>query len=75
MPLNDKKIIDIITAECESVEERCEGYREEIAHTLADIVMAEMQNRTQGINIQQKVKDACNTAGQYLVRKRGGESC
>ena len=71
MPLNDKKIISIISEECRSVDDRCEGYREEIFNVLTDIITAEQQHRTQGTNIQQQVNDKCNAAGRYLAEKRG----
>lgn len=70
MPLNEKKIINIILEECQSVENRCEGYREEIIDVVTDIISAERQHRIQGTNIQQKVNDKCNAAGRYLAEKR-----
>lgn len=70
MPLNERKIITIILEECENVEERCDGYREEIIDVITDIITAERQNRVQGTNIQQKVNDKCNTAGRFLSEGR-----
>ena len=75
MPRNDSKIIDIIKTECQTVDERCEKYRETIFETLADIILEESQHRVKGTNIQQKVKDKCQAAGRYLAQKSGSESC
>ena len=71
MPLNNRKIITIILDECESIEERCDGYREELVETITEIIVLEGQHRVQGTNIQQKINDKCNAVGNFLARKRG----
>jgi len=73
MPLNDKKIISIILEQCADVEERCEGYREEIVDVISDIIEYERQHRVQGTNIQKKINDKCNAAAHYLSKVRGDE--
>ena len=73
MPLNDRKIISIILEQCAEVEERCEGYREEIVDVISDIIVYERQHRVQGTNIQKKINDKCNAAGRYLSEKRDDE--
>ena len=70
MPLNDRKIITIILDECESIQERCDGYREELVETITEIIALERQHRVQGTNIQQKINDKCNAAGNFLARTR-----
>ena len=70
MPLNELKIITIILDECESIEERCNGYREELVETITEILALERQHRVQPTNIQQKVSDKCNAAGNFLARTR-----
>lgn len=70
MPLNEKKIISIILDECEDLEERCDGYREELIEVVTDIITAERQHRIQGTNIQQKINDKCNAAGRFLAEQR-----
>ena len=71
MPLNDKKIISIILEQCSDIEERCEGYREEIIDVISDIIEYERQHRVQGTNIQKKINDKCNAAGRFLSESRG----
>ena len=71
MPLNEQKILRIIFNECESIEERYDGYRDDLVILIADIITDERQHRVQGTNIQQKINDKCNAAGDYLARKRG----
>ena len=36
MPLNQRKIVEIIMSQTAEVPERCKGYREELCMTLAD---------------------------------------
>lgn len=71
MPLNDQKVISIIIDECRTIEERCDGYREEIVEVIADIISAERLHRVQGTNIQQRINDKCDATGRFLAEKRG----
>jgi len=71
VPLNERKIINIILEECKTVEERCEGYQTELIEVITDIITTERQHRVQGTNIQQRINDKCNAAGRILAEKRG----
>lgn len=71
MPLNERKVIGIILDECKTIEERCEGYRNELVEVVADIITAERQHRVQGTNIQQRINDKCNATGRFLAERRG----
>jgi ribosomal protein L4 len=70
MPLNERKIINIILEECKTVEERCEGYQEELVDVVTDIITAERQHRVQGTNIQKKINDMCNATGRFLAERQ-----
>ena len=70
MPLNDRKIINIILNECKSLEERCDGYKEEIREAIVEIITAERQHRVQGTNIQQKINSKCQAAGDFLAKNQ-----
>ena len=70
MPLNDRKIINILLTECESIEERCEGYKEELLEVITEIITAERQHRVQGTHIQKKINDKCNAAADFLAKNR-----
>lgn len=72
MPLNDKKIISIILEQAREVEQRCDGYRDEIVNVISDILEYERQHRVQASNIQKKINDKCNAAARFLTEKRGG---
>ena len=74
MPLNDKKIISIILQERNEIEERCDGYREEILDVIAGILEYERGHRVSATNIQKKINDKCNAAARFLVSQRGQDA-
>ena len=74
MPLNDKKIISIILEQCAEIDERCDGYREEIIEVISDILEYERGHRVSATNIQKKINDKCNAAARFLVEQSGRES-
>jgi hypothetical protein len=71
MPLNERKIIQIILDQCTQVQERCQGYRQELIETISEIVSEERRNRVQATNIQVKVNDKISASGRFLASKRG----
>ena len=70
MPLNDRKVISIILDQCSRIEERCDGYREEIVDVISDILQYERGHRVSATNIQKKINDKCNAAARLLVKQR-----
>ena len=71
MPLNQRKIIKIIIEECKDIEERCDGYKEEMIEVISDILQSEREHRISGTYIQKKINDKFNAAGHFLAKKRG----
>jgi hypothetical protein len=69
MPLNQRKIVEIILREVNGIGEQCPGYRDEIRDVVVDIIEYERQHRVQGSNIQQRVNDKINAAGRYLSER------
>jgi predicted transcriptional regulator len=67
VPLNQRKIVEIILRKVQDVDEKCSGYREEIQEVIVDIIEYERQHRVQGTNIQQKVNGKIDAAGRYLA--------
>ena len=67
MPLNDLKVLQIILAEVQATEERCDGYRKVLEDTLIDIIGLERLHQIQKTNIQQKISDKCNATGRWLA--------
>ncbi len=70
MPLNEKKIISIILEQRSGIEERCDGYRDEIIEVISDILEYERGHRVSATNIQQKINDKCNAAARLLATQR-----
>ena len=70
MPLNDRKIVSIILEHCDGIEERCEGYREEIIEVVSDILEYERGHRVSATNIQKKINEKCNAAARFLATRR-----
>lgn len=71
MPKNDKKIMSIIHEECAGLEDRCEGYSDEIFDVINHILQHEREHRVSATHIQKKINDKCNAAAGFLVSKRG----
>lgn len=74
MPLNDRKIITIILEQCDGIEERCDGYREEIIEVISDILEYERGHRVSATNIQKKINDKCNATARFLAMRRGQDA-
>ena len=72
MPIENKKVINIILNECKSIEERCDGYKEELLEVIIDIITAERQHREHGTHIQKKINEKCKATGDFLDRNRNG---
>lgn len=70
MPINETKIIEIILDECQKIDEKCEGYRDEVIEVVSEIITYERQHRVQGTNIQQKIEEKCNATGRFLAENR-----
>ena len=70
MPLNERKIISIILDECKNIEERYDGYKEEMIEVISDILQYEREHRISRTDIQKKINDKCNAAGYSLSEKR-----
>ena len=74
MPLNDRKIISIIFEQCAAIDERCDGYREEIVEVISEILEYERGHRVSATNIQKKINDKFNAAALFVARQRGQDT-
>ena len=74
MSFNKQKMIELILDERESIEERCDGYKEQVLDAIVHILNAEREHTVQRTRIQQKVNEACHSAGDFLARKRGPDN-
>ena len=71
MAYKDERIVQIILEEVAGVDERCEGYREEVQEALAEIVQAERGHRFVRTNVVSKIRDLVGRVGTYLDRQSG----
>ena len=70
MAYNDKKILQVLLGELEKVPERCNGYREDVAHLLGDVLNFEREHAISKINVVKKIADQVNTVGLALHNSR-----
>lgn len=73
MPFNVEKMANIILKECESIEERCEGYQEKLVKAIVKILSSEKQHSVKGINIQKEVNSICKDVGGFLTKNCDSE--
>ena len=74
MSLNERKVISIILDQRTGIEERCEGYRDEIVDVIADILQYERRHRVSHTNIQKQINDKCNAAARFLTEQSSREA-
>ena len=70
MSFNAQKMANLILNECESIEERCDGYKEKLVEVIVAILRAEKEHSVSAINIRQQINDACKNTGDFLAKKR-----
>ena len=70
MSFNPEKMGTLIFNECQSIEERCDGYRKTVLDAIVEILTAERKHQIQRTTIQKQVNQACHSAGDFLARNR-----
>ncbi|RKU19316.1 hypothetical protein C6500_11495 [Candidatus Poribacteria bacterium] len=74
MSYNKQKMVKLILNECESIDQKCDGYRKKVLDAIIDILNAERQHRVQRTQIQQKVNETCHQTGDFLAQKQGTDT-
>ena len=69
MPLNNRRITQIILGEVDGVVEKCDGYRNLLRDAITDIIDYELGHMVAATNIQQKVTGRCTAAGESLAKQ------
>ena len=69
MAYKDERIVQVLLEEASKVEERCEGYREEITEAMADIVQKERSHLFQRTNIVVDIGDVISRVGKFIEIK------
>ena len=70
MPQEHQKVINILMEESKNIDQRCNGYHDELLNVIIDILEYERGHRISGIQIQKKIDDKCNAFGGYLHQNR-----
>lgn len=70
MPVNRKRLLELLKQQIIDADERCNGYKEELLSTIADILSLEQKHRIQGTTIKQKISDKCSALGVFLEKNR-----
>jgi hypothetical protein len=73
MAYNDKKILEVLLGELKAVPDRCDGYQEELAELLGDVLQAEREHAIARTNVVKKIGDQVNTVAMFLHRIRAKE--
>ena len=70
MAYNDKRILSVLRGELGKVPERCEGYRDELAHLLGDVLLLEQEHALSRTTIVKNIADQVNRVGMFLYKSR-----
>ncbi|MDK3075505.1 hypothetical protein QO034_20730 [Sedimentitalea sp. JM2-8] len=73
MAYKDEKIVRVLLEEASSIDERCDGYREELTSALADIVQKERAHLFQRSNIVVEIGDIVSRVGTFVGMREGSE--
>ena len=65
-----QKTFKILNDECESINEKCDGYKEQLRMSVIIIMAIEIQHSVKGTNIQQQINSTCNETGDFLYQGR-----
>ena len=70
MPLNNRRVVQILLEQVDLVDEKCEGYRNMIKDALTDIIDYERDHMITGTNIQQRISAKCKSVGEWYSDQR-----
>jgi len=71
MSYKDEKIVKVMLAEVANVPQRCDGYHEELAEALADIVQRERSHLFQPTKIVVEVGDIIGRVSTFIGKRSG----
>lgn len=71
MSYKDEKIVKVMLGEVANVDERCDGYHEELAEALGDIVQRERSHLFQRSNIVVEIGDIIGRVSTFVGQRAG----
>ena len=71
MAYKDEKISRVLLEEASKVDERCEGYREELTEAITEIVQKENAHLLQRTNIVVDIADIVSRVSRFIELKEG----
>ena len=74
MAYNDKKILQVLISELNKTPDRCQGYKGELKHLLAEVLNLEREHMIARTNVVVKIADQVNTVGMFLHKTRNASS-
>ena len=66
MAVDPKLLLEAVKSQCAEIPERCEGYRDALLETVADVVAAEREHSVKATQIQKSVTAFCERLGDYI---------
>lgn len=73
MAYKDEKIVAVLLEEAVKVENRCDGYREELTQAIAEIVQKERSHIFQRSNIKVDIADIVGRVGKFVQMREKSE--
>lgn len=70
MTPNQHKIIEVMRDALKSVDEKCDGYREELTYVIAEILEYENAHKVAATDIQKKINGKLSTVAKFLAKER-----
>ena len=67
---NQNKIMDIMRDALSSIDEKCDGYREELTYAIAEILEYENEHRVSATDIQKKIDGKLSSVAKFLAKER-----
>jgi len=72
MPFKDPKVVQVLLAETSKLEERCDGYQDEMRHLLGDVLNFEREHEIVRGPVVKKIEDKVTALGELLYKARTG---
>ena len=69
MPVNDQRVVQIILENIREIENRYDGYLDDMKELIANVMVLEMEHQIQKTNIKQLIGDKIALAASELFEK------